>query len=93
MFCFQRFASHSCHWTSRTVFPQGGGVSNNLKLKVHVIKVNKGKIRPRSRDMYSKLDVGKIIIVGITFGLLMAKEIEKGISEGKEALIGIYLWK
>ena len=40
-------------------FPQGGGFCNRPVLKVHVIKVNKGKIRPWLRDTYSKLNVGK----------------------------------
>ena len=49
-----------------------------------LIKDNKRKIiRPRSWEMYSKMNVGKITIVGITFGLLMAKEIGKGIGKGK----------
>jgi len=39
--------------------------------------------------MYSKLNGGKNILVGVTFGLFMAKEIGKGIGKGKEALIGI----
>jgi len=58
------------------MFPQGGGVCNNLELKFHVIKDNKGKIRPRSRE--NKL-------VGITCDFFMAKEIGKR----KETIIGI----
>jgi len=39
------------------------------------------------------LNVGKITIVGITFGLFMAREIGKGTGKGKDALIGILFMK
>lgn len=34
-------------------------ICNSPLLKVHVIKVKKGKIRPWLREMYSKINVGK----------------------------------
>jgi len=52
-------------------------------LKVHLIKDNKGKvIRPRPWDTYCKLNVGEKL-VGVTFSLFMAMEIEKGIGKAK----------
>jgi len=89
MFCFQKFVGHRCHKTLRTAFPQRGGVCNIPGLNFHVIKVNKGKIRPRSWDTYSRLNFGQSTIVGITFGLLMPMEIGRGNGKGKDALIRI----
>jgi len=43
--------------------------------------------------MYSKINVGKITIVGIILGLFMAKEIGKGIDKVKEKIIGILFIK
>jgi len=43
--------------------------------------------------MYSKLNVEESTIVGITFGLFMAKEIDKGMGKGKEALIDTVFMK
>jgi len=47
------------------------------------------KIRPRSWNTHSKLNGGKNIIVGITFGLIMIMEIGKELGKGKEEIIGI----
>jgi len=61
------------------------------QVKVHVIKDNKGKIIPRSQDMYSKLNGGEKITLGAIFSFLMDTEIGKCIGKGKVTLIGIYL--
>ena len=45
---------------------------------------NKGKIRPRSWDTYSKMTVGENILVGITLCVYGLREIGKGNGKGFE---------
>ena len=56
---------------------------NNFKLKVHVIKVNKGKIRPRSWDIYSKVNIEKTILMGVHFSLLWLRKLENPLVKEK----------
>jgi len=43
--------------------------------------------------MHSKLNCGEKITLLVTFSLLIAMEIDKGIGKGKEALIGILVMR
>jgi len=62
---------------------------NNPKLKVHVIKLIKEKIIPRSWDTYSKLNVGQTILVGVTFILLWLSKLEKELEKALKRKRGI----
>ena len=62
-------------------------IYNILDLKVHVIKDNKGKIRPRSWDIYSKLNVRKNSIVGITYCLLWLRKLAMTLEKEKRNLL------
>lgn len=57
---FSSFASHRCRRTPKTMFTQGGGVCNNPWLIIYV-----NKIIARSQNTYSRLNVGKNIVMGI----------------------------
>ena len=58
------------------MFPQGEGVCSNPWLIFHV-----NKTTSRSWDMYSKLNGGFNIIVGITCGLLMAMKLTNALEK------------
>jgi len=55
------------------VFPNGEGSIIAL-VKFSCNKVNKGKIRPRVRDMYSKMNVGQRYPSGHHWMCVLAKE-------------------
>lgn len=79
----------------RMVFPEGGRSCNKPRLKFHVIKVNKDKIRPWARDTYSKLNVGAKYPSGHHLLCFMAKgKLEKAMAKAlkrKKSIFGIYL--